>query len=95
MSVDEIQKAIKELAEERDMLRSKLMAVKVKRVDGKRSQLAIILRMALENETGWRDLARDALGDYEYLACYLCGNPFKTGGRLKKHCRKCVERLKA
>ena len=54
-----------------------------------RDAIAQALRAGLANETGWRERARQVLGDFSMVECGRCGCSFPSGGHRKKFCGEC------
>jgi hypothetical protein len=52
-------------------------------------KLAEVLRMALSNQLGWREEARQVLGDFHWVTCENCEALFPTGGKRRKNCGNC------
>ena len=54
------------------------------------NSLVYMLRSALANTPGWREKARQMLGDYDLLTCRDCGASFPSGSKQRKRCAKCT-----
>lgn len=77
---------VADIIRERDQLREQVKTLQVPKSEG---YLAEVLHRALNNETGWREEAREALGLYTMLTCQGCGKPFRSGGKRKLNCGGC------